>query len=356
MNYRIKYCTRGDIPAVMGFVNRHWSEGHVLATNRGLFEWQFWNPRHERYDLLVGWEENPEAIVGLYGRIESRLYDSAVPDHEAVTWASLWRRRDDVDGYFGIELMATFLEGNHSPFFATGLNTKTVPFYEYFGFVVAPLEQWYVVNPQLTRFSLFKGEKPPEPGEYGTILRTVDSQWLQAHASMVDGLTPRDVIPRKTAVFTIRRYLQHPWYRYIVYAITRKDAVLGILVARVAKHANARALRVVDFIGPESALKGVPRALAEILEETGMEYADFHQRGLDSEFLSGCGFTFRPPQGGSVIVPNYFEPFVAENINVLTAIPETPGKKPRIFRADGDQDRPNQLPPDSSMNALEAAQ
>ena len=77
------------------------------------------------------------------------------------------------------------------------------------------------------------------------------------------------------------------------------------------------------------------------MQNNNYEYIDFVEVGLDKECLINAGFINRK-EYENVIVPNYFEPFVQENIDLDYAYKTVVNDSRTIFfKADADQDRPN---------------
>ena len=74
-----------------------------------------------------------------------------------------------------------------------------------------------------------------------------------------------------------------------------------------------------------------------------MEYVDFVEVGLEDKELVDAGFINRKSYE-NVIVPNYFEPFLRENVDLDYAFKTVAADAPKVFfKADADQDRPNIL-------------
>ena len=69
------------------------------------------------------------------------------------------------------------------------------------------------------------------------------------------------------------------------------------------------------------------------------EYVDFVQYGIDKKYFLNSGFKLLD-LNINVIVPNYFEPLIQKNIPLLFSY-KTNNNNIRIFKGDGDQDRPN---------------
>src|SRR5205085_2782656 len=131
--------------------------------------------------------------------------------------------------------------------------------------------------------------------------------------------TPGGQAPRKTAAYFRSRYLQHPIYRYQCFVLNRIGAPVGLLATRVATHAGARALRVVDYIGPSETVPELGTPLLAQLRETGAEYADVYNSGIDPQLFARAGFS-RVEPGGEDVVPDHFEPFERRNLRILFAV------------------------------------
>ena len=62
---------------------------------------------------------------------------------------------------------------------------------------------------------------------------------------------------------------------------------------------------------------------------------------LDNKMLEDSGFLLLD-QKGSILIPNYFEPFINENIAIHFAYKCSDSRlRPLLFKGDADQDRPN---------------
>ena len=68
------------------------------------------------------------------------------------------------------------------------------------------------------------------------------------------------------------------------------------------------------------------------------EYVDIYEVGIEDEILENSGFLERVEKDVNII-PNYFEPFVQENIEIYYM--SNCKDKFRMFKGDGDQDRPS---------------
>ena len=81
--------------------------------------------------------------------------------------------------------------------------------------------------------------------------------------------------------------------------------------------------------------------LLPIMYSTGHEYIDLFTKGLDEKIILEAGFMKVDNKNNDVIIPNYFEPFVQKNVCIRYFTDTKNLKDLRIYKGDGDQDRPS---------------
>lgn len=147
--------------------------------------------------------------------------------------------------------------------------------------------------------------------------------------------------PRKDMWYMRRRYFHYPHFKYDVWAAQENGKLLAYVVTRTVTAQEtgcAAVVRLVDFIGEDSVLPRIGAALDAILNHAGAEYMDCYNAGIPADVWLAAGFTERV-EGDGCIIPNYLTPPVHENTEYyyFTNKPESFV----LFKADGDQDRPN---------------
>jgi len=142
--------------------------------------------------------------------------------------------------------------------------------------------------------------------------------------------------PFKSAWYVEKRYFNHPIFSYLVYGILEDDVCSTILIFRKQELNRYNVLRLVDIIGNFDFLYSVTKCIDEIMNELESEYVDFYEVGMDSSMMEMAGWML--VNKSKNIIPNYFHPFVRKNIDIYYTSSDD---EIRLFKADGDQDRPN---------------
>lgn len=336
----IRRCTASEVPALMAFIDTHWKQGHALAINRPLMDWQH-KAENNHYNYLLAWEGRE--LLGVLGYIPTHRYDPALKS-ENTLWLALWKIRPDCKvTALGLRMLRALEQVEpHTALAVNGINLTHPPMYKALGYKCAELTQHYMINPERPRH-LLQGEGPfPTPAtgtSTCTDLTESDLKNLILNTPATPKKTPQKT-PQKTPNYFIERFLRHPFYRYHVYLL-QHHSHQALIATRLATHEGRHALRIVDITGDPQTLAQSGTALLGLMQQHNAEYIDFWQHGIPPEILTQAGFA---PVDNTVTVPNFFEPFVPKNGRILCAY-KTKADNVIICRADGDQDRPSQLEP-----------
>ena len=322
----------------MTFLHEHWKDDHILSWHRELMDWQHFAADGE-YNYLVAWRD--EVVLGVLGYIPTHHFD---PDLGAnVTFLALWKVREDAGvAGLGIALLRQ-LEKLHadSVIAVSGIRESALPLYRALRYTVGGFRQHFVVNPNAgqTIATLPSGFKAPAPRPGGAVFRPLAAADILGLCRDLDVGLRAGVLPRKTPRYFCNRFLLHPIYRYEVHAIHVSERLCGLIASRLAPAKGSHALRIVDFYGTDATFAQCGSAIRQLLRQTGAEYADLFSVGLSDEALAAAGFA-PVDKDESVIVPNHFEPFEGSK-NGSIAFAFCTDHPVVLFRADGDQDRPN---------------
>lgn len=90
MDIELEFCPLKDGRLVMEFIDAYYQAGHILATNQGLFDWQYRNEADARYNFLLAREKTTGDILGILGFICNDQYDPGLRDKNTL-WLALWQ-------------------------------------------------------------------------------------------------------------------------------------------------------------------------------------------------------------------------------------------------------------------------
>lgn len=332
----LRMAKAGDTENILGFIRDHWNQEHIFVQWPELFEYCHHTGRDFiTYALAVN--ANDGTILGVCGFILSNSTPS--PD----VWVALWKVIPSGSPSLGLELLEFVREATKCRVFCCcGIHEKVIKLYRFLGYQTGTLEHYYRLadKPQYHIASVRSKHIPPLSN--GPSAELVPLQTMEELLACFDPSRYADRKPYKDAAYIQWRYYHHISYRYQVYGVGKGHAGLdSILITRAVSANGAKALRIVDFIGVLEDFALIADGLRRLLEIDGYEYADCYQRGISEESMKSVGMVKRGTDDLNMI-PNYFEPFVRENADIHFFTSDMDGFT--MFKADGDQDRPNIRP------------
>lgn len=342
MDVSIGRSTESDIDDVVRFIDDQWERGHALATCRPLLDWQHRDADGRGYSFVVARRRQSDQVLGILGYIATRRFDPRLADH-SIIWLTTWKVRDDA-AVSGLGLMLLAHLARIEPHQAIGAllpRPETTGIYRALGYRVGELGHYVVGNANAETFRL--ATTVPRAGTSSSQGPPLMTRRLRDDDDFMSlGCGPGEGrVPRKTPEYFRTRYARHPVYSYIVTALLDDGEAVGLLAVRSSEHAGARALRVVDFVGSTNVLARMGPILQNLLDETGAEYADVYNTGIEASVFERAGLLRVDPEG-PMVVPDHFEPFERRNVRLWFAFKGP--HHPILFKGDADQDRPNRVP------------
>lgn len=339
--YTFRIAEKADTEKIMLFLKEEWGESHILSNDKDFFLWQYGNEHYGDNDTInfVLMEDKQGNIVGLNGFIP---YDSA-ENIRNVSSAITKVKQDISIPMAGVELIKRFKELVHADkYYSSGTNPQTIaPIGErIFHYTVNIMQQYYMLNPSMQNFEIAEVIERPQTeevlGEGCQLLEIKNMDEIEEYYNLNSRYFYQGY---KSKAYLIKRYDKHPVYVYKKFVLLneRRKRGVGVLIAREIVVNNSRILRIVDYLGDILELKKTGKELQRLLVEHQYEYVDLLVGEIAPELIRGSGLRLR---GDEAIIPMYFEPFVKKNIDVWY---QKSDKDLIIFKADGDQDRPNSV-------------
>ena len=331
--YEFRLATVDDIESIMTFIDTHWRRGHIMATNRAFFEYEFLEA-NGTVNFVLAIDREKGTIECLNGFLKAS-HDKKCMD----VWGSIWKVLDGNMGMLGIELIRRRgelagcrydLDVGNNPKTAVPLLKKLLKRYS------VKLDHYFILG-ERDHFEIARIDHREaceiSHAPYGVVRFTSADEVRQRF----NFDRYKESVPYKDAWYIEHRFFEHPIYRYEVYGIEKDGVVDALFVLRRQFLGDKCVIRLVDYIGEHERLSGIGDFLSGLLLDERCEYVDMYCHGISEDFISAAGFT-RLAQDDSNIIPNYFEPFVRENIDIWA---DSASEHSVFMKADADQDRPN---------------
>ena len=336
-NIVVELLAHGDIEKFKIFISKHWGKDHIFAQNNFIFDWQ--HKGCQNYHYMVAKQKN--TLIGVQGVIPQSHFDKDLPKNQI--FLTLWRALEERGIGIGLRLYQNILKEYKPEFIGViGINRTVIPFYKWQGFNVGMMDH-HVLLPSYLNES--KVANVPENLKFETRGLKSDVSFQKISYKEFTKIDTNKLYnhqwPLKSDTFIKNRFINHPIYSYDIYSILKKNKLLALCVIRPIFKENSVVLRLVDFFGPNKSFSLLNNFVLDLLEEYKAEYLDIYSHGIPTNLLQKAGFINRKKFKG-LIIPNYFEPFERKNVDLLFAYKKAKNDMTvRLFKADGDQDRPN---------------
>ena len=334
---------------IIEFIRDHWKSDHVFVTSPDLFDWQY--KQDNKYNLIISILKAGEKItvLGILGYIPTRKYDPTLESNDV--FLAVWKTHESLSPPgLGLRLLK-YIQSELKPNIigAIGISDYVKPIYKLLGYDLAQLDHYALFNPEYTgpRLALNVPDESFQvcSGSSEVNLFEIKLENIGEHVDQINELSCTHR-PHKSSDYIIARYLDHPWYQYNVQAVVVDGVMKTILIWRKLVKNGGQVLRIVDVIGYLELMAKIEFPLQQILRAENVEYIDIMSSGLDPCILKSASFISKNDHN-ELILPNYFSPFVQENITIELAVKSfdknTDSGDIVLFRADSDQDRPNNI-------------
>lgn len=319
---------------ITAFLDEHWGEKHPLVHIPELFGF-YYRPFGPDGPLQFALAEQDGRLAAVAGYIRANQREE--PD----IWVSILSAAKFAPGS-GIEVLAAMRELTHARQVAcNNIRPNVIPLYRFAGFTTGRLSHCYRLADRESYQIARVANKTILPTSGAAALRLLPAESDLLSCGYVPDETHR---PYKDLWYLARRYYRYPFQKYDVWGVLESDAgtagtaVTALLVTRRIPVNGTCVLRVVDYTGAPAAFAALGTAIDRLMAECGAEYADCYCAGVPEEAMAAAGFSTRGEEDTNIL-PNYLTPPLYENTDYyyFTWEPEDF----TMFKADGDQDRPN---------------
>ena len=321
------------------YIGNIWSKDHLFVQETSVFDWQ--HKGAKTYHCLVA--KKNEELVGAHCVIPLNHFDKSLPNDQI--FMALWSANEKKGIGIGLRLFQKTLN-EYKPKFvcSVGINPRLVTFHRRQGFKVGIMDHHVILSPYVKEFIIAK-----VPDKIRVRSQRIKSKISYKKISGDDlACLPTNSLylyqrPLKSDTYIINRYINHPMYDYSIYKIVKEDKLLALCVIRQVVERDVRVLRFVDFIGPNNVFPLLQGFALSLFRKTNAEYLDIYSHGIPLVLFQKAGFLNRHNIKG-LVIPNHFEPFSGDVMDLIFGYKNFyTDTSVRIFRADDDQDRPNQI-------------
>ena len=320
------------------FIKNYWVKKVKMTFLKKVFKWQYVS--NKKFNFVIA--KNKKELIGIQGFIPMRHYDSNLS--KEIVFQAFLRVKDGNNIGTAILLHKEIISLSKAKFIGViGIDEITHKFHRWLGFKIFKMNHHFLVSEKYKVFKIAKinGKLRSKKKVKKNLDTHYDMINLKNIYKIKDQIFKKS-FPKKSKNFLIKRYLKNPFYRYSILQIKKNNNPISIIVIRHIRLKKRNILRLVDYIGSENDAKFIQPVCKKILENYNAEYLDFYSHGIPSELLKKSGFENRYDYNDKkIIVPNYFEPFVKKNIDIYCAYKTNLRKKIKLFKADGDGDRPS---------------
>jgi len=334
----IDICKKTNVKKLKSFIKEEWSSNHILVHDNDVFDWYYLND-DSTYNFVIAFEKNK--IQGILGFIPNSRFDKSLTNNNTF-WLALWKVKSSQEkNLLGLKLLH-FL--NHNFEFkclaVNGININHPKMYRALGYQCDSLNHFVFFNNELKQNIVLNYKK-----------NMINTNKLELYDLNLEEITKTNYNnfisyffnskSNKSLLYLVNKYLINNFYNYKVFFVSN-DFFKSIFVLKSVNVNSYKALRIVDFIGDKEIFKYLYNTLNSWLKKFDVEYIDFLNYGIENEIISKSGLISKS-NFENLIVPNYFEPFVAKNNKLFFAFKTNQTQDIVICKGDGDQERPNQL-------------
>lgn len=332
MSYEIRIAKLEEMELVKEFLKYHWKEGHILTKNDKLMMWQHANLDKQQLNYVIAFDSLKNQIDGLIGFIPTSHFDTDIVDHCA--WIAIWKIRDDAKKPgLGVLLYRQLVKDlNLKAIGGYAISDVAFKIYQSLKFINGKMGHYFIKNQKCKIFKI---------AQFSNNYQEIFTKMVSPHECIFTNWDKSSfpeitTVPRKSSLFYINRYLAHPVYNYKIKSIQVQNKLIGVFVYRMIEVNESKCLRIVDWAGKFP--KDISVYFKELLEIEGAEYIDLLCHVPNPSEIIDMGFE---EVNEEVTIPHYFEPFIQNNISLDYAYINNTGHPYALFKADGDQDRPN---------------
>lgn len=338
------YPSRNKIREIKNLISKYWvtksKKKHILIRNNQVFNWLYLLKKN-KYSFF--YTEAKKKCNGFLGFVQNSKFSNKLKKND-ILWLSMWLsdiKFSKDKNFTGLKIILFFINYFKKKTIATiGCNDKTKELYHKLGFRVGSLSHAYILNPNISKFKIAKIKTNTQKK---IKLISPNYQILDSIKNLQNSKFDKNFskIFNKNIEYFINKYEKNIFYSYKFLVLRKKKKIKFFIVYKKIYLKGKIVIRFIDFYGDFKYLPELENSIMNFFIDKKLEYIDFYYYGIPNKYLLKTGFKIKK-NNSNIILPNYFEPFFRENININYAIKEKSFKHNQfLFKGDCDQERPN---------------
>ena len=327
------------IPKFRIFIKNYWQKDHIFSKKKTVLKWYYFSKIKKSYNFFIA--KHNSKIIGVQGFIPLKLFDNKLNDNEI--FLAFWRviKTDSIG--LGYLLHKRIINFNKPSFIGViGINNQLIKFHKWQGFVIKKMKHYVFISPYLKKYKILNIKVTPKKIiKKKNIYKIIKLDKFKLFNKINDKIFYFQT-PLKSKRYLFNRYIKNPFYSYNIFLVLFKDKDKSILVTKKIKIKKTSIIKIVDYVGSNSNFRKMNYLFHFLLKKSRSEFIDIYSHGIPEKNISKAGFK-KVDSHSKIIVPTHFEPFENKNITINCAYKSAnaPAGKVRIFRGDGDGDRPS---------------
>ena len=308
---------------------------NVFVKNKKIFDYHFKNKKIYNFFITI----KKKKIISIQGYIPQSKYDYKLPNNQ-VFLSNFHALQNQVPGIGRI----AFIRLIKKKIFVGSINfpKRMLKYHENLGFNTGKMKHYFFISPFIKNFQIIKFKKGKKLNQQKSINLSNISLKKIRYAREIK-LTKKNFInymPTKSINFIKNRYLKYPYFKYQCYEVYKNEKAIAVIIFKKINFKNQNILKIIDFFGEQKNFKELKNVFLYLLKKNKSESIDFYNFGIEDKYIKKAGFKDREKYK-EIIIPEWFNPFQKKNIDYYYAFKNKTNKSIRLFKGDGDRDRPN---------------
>lgn len=290
----------------------HYKPKHIFDKNRKYFDWRF-KLSSKKYSVAI--LKYKKEIISFLSFYSLSQYDKSL-DKKIIFLSLAFNKKNIVPAQ--LKLLINFIIKKKNPkiIFTSPIESR-IDLNKFYGFKFKKLEHYFFKIKKKTKIEGLKKFIKISKINSNKIedCRIISEKEIKKIKKNLFDYQ----YPIKSNKYLINKYIKHPVFKYIFFGYFKNKQITSLIILRVQNYKNLKIGRIVDFIGDQKKLYKLNKILYKFSEKNNLEYIDFYNFGILEKNLIKAGF-FNKKYFNSIVIPDYFSPYINKNINLYMGI------------------------------------